>query len=194
MISFTGVYMSVALAACIYFRNPEFIIYSAVMAVLITAVTAVHLRTYLHIATRWGLSIWGLLHMAGGLVPIPATWPRDGDAAVLYNLWLIPHLLKYDQIVHAYGSGLVTWSCWQAMQGAFHRRGVTAQASSGLLLLCLAAGIGFGAANETIEFIATLILPQTNVGDCANTGWDMISNLVGVTFATAIIWIKTRYR
>jgi hypothetical protein len=65
--------------------------------------------------------------------------------------------------------------------------------SFGLLLLCLAAAMGFGAANETIEFVAILLLPQTNVGDCTNTGWDMISNLAGASIATAAIWVHSRF-
>jgi hypothetical protein len=184
---FTAIYVVGALVASIRLRNPEFVIYLIVMLVLIIVVTEVHLRTYLHIATRWSFSLWGLAHMAGGLLPIPEIWPRSEGPAVLYNLWVVPNLLKYDQIVHAFGSGVVTWGCWQALQGAFHCRGGMLDRSFGLLSLCCAAGIGFGAANETLEFVATRMLPRTNVGDYANTGWDLISNLIGALFATAVL-------
>ena len=50
----------------------------------------------------------GFCHMAGGLVPVPAHWPYNPPNAVLYSLWLISDLLKYDQIVHAYGFGVTT--------------------------------------------------------------------------------------
>ena len=36
--------------------------------------------------------------IAGGLLPIPQEWFRDGPHAVLYSWWLIPGYLKYDQI------------------------------------------------------------------------------------------------
>ena len=38
---------------------------------------------------------------------VPSSWPVGGDSRVLYNLWLVPGVLKFDQIVHAYGFGLV---------------------------------------------------------------------------------------
>ena len=47
--------------------------------------------------------------MMGGLLTVPESWPRLGESNVLYNLWVIPDWLKFDQLVHAYGFGLVTW-------------------------------------------------------------------------------------
>ena len=72
--------------------NREFLIYLGVMAVLIASVTVVHRRVNFHPLVLWGLSLWGLLHLAGGLVPVPESWPIEGRTPVLYNLWLIPGL------------------------------------------------------------------------------------------------------
>jgi len=58
----------------------------------------------------------------------------------------------------------------------------------GLLVLCVAGGMGFGAANEVVEFIATLTLPGTNVGGYANTGWDLVANSVGCLIAATAIY------
>ena len=51
----------------------------------------------------------------------------------------------------------------------------------------LAAGSGFGALNEVVEFIAVLTIPETNVGGYENTGWDLVANLVGATVAAVLI-------
>jgi hypothetical protein len=59
--------------------------------------------------------------------------------------------------------------------------------SPGILMLCVAAGLGFGAFNEMVEFIATRLLPQTNIGDYENTGWDLVANFVGALVAAALI-------
>ena len=59
--------------------------------------------------------------------------------------------------------------------------------SFGLLVLALAAGLGFGALNEVVEFIATLTMPETNVGGYINTGWDLVANTVGATTAVLLI-------
>ncbi|MFO1020227.1 MAG: hypothetical protein U0903_05975 [Planctomycetales bacterium] len=177
--AFTMAYMGVAVIASIRYQNSEFKLYIVVMTVLITSVLLVHRSIGLNIATLLGLSIWGGAHMAGGLVQVPDSWTVTGASRVLYNWWVIPGLLKFDQLVHANGFGLVTWICWQGLAGAFRRRGVEVRPTFGLLTLCVAGGMGFGAANEVIEFIATKVLPQTNVGGYENTGWDLVSNLVG---------------
>jgi hypothetical protein len=182
--------MLVALVASLRGHSGEFLAYIVVMVVLLVVVAVVHLRVGLATATLWGLSLWGLAHMAGGLMPVPASWPIEGKSHVLYNLWLVPGLLKFDQLVHAYGFGIVTWVCWQGLRGAFAGRGVTARPTIGLLTLCVAAGMGLGAANEVVEFIATRVLPETSVGGCENTGWDLVSNTVGCLIAAVLIYAR----
>ena len=53
-------------------------------------------------------------------------------------------------------------------------------------------GMGVGALNEVIEFLATLALPDTNVGGYHNTGRDLIANLLGA--ATAAVVVVRRIR
>lgn len=187
ILAFTLAYMAAAAVAAARSGGGEFLLYWAVMVVLLVVVAVVHQRVQLTMLTLWGLSIWGLAHMAGGLTPVPPSWPIEGDSHVLYSLWLAPGLLKYDHLVHAYGFGLVTWVCWQGLRAAFRRRGVEVSPTIGLLTLCVAAGMGFGAANEVVEFIATLTLPETNVGGYENTGWDLVSNTVGGLAAAILI-------
>jgi hypothetical protein len=184
---FTLGYTLVWLIASILLRNSEFLFYVAVMAALILVVAQVHLRVRFHLAALWGLALWGLLHMAGGLMPIPESWPRGGASPVLYNAWLFPGWLKYDQLVHAFGFGLTTWICWQGLQRAFERRRAEVSPTAGLLTLCASAGMGLGAVNEVVEFAATLLLPGTNVGGYQNTGWDLVANLVGCVLAAVAI-------
>ncbi len=191
---FTVGYLTVALIGAILRGNLEFLFYIAVMLVLISVVLTVHRSVGLSSGALWGLSIWGLLHMAGGLLVMPEGWPVSAESRVLYTLWLIPGRLKYDQIVHAYGFGMTTWVCWQALQSAIRRRRGKPEASVGLMVLCAAAGLGFGALNEVVEFVATLLIPETNVGGYRNTGWDLVSNLVGATTAATWIWVSERRR
>jgi hypothetical protein len=54
-------------------------------------------------------------------------------------------------------------------------------------VLCAAGGMGFGALNEVIEFIAVLTIPNTNVGGYVNTGFDLVANLVGCVIAAVLI-------
>src|SRR5262249_23428925 len=175
VIAFTLLYMLASIAGAIGAGNREFIFYIAVMCVLIGAVGAVHRRVEFSGGVLWGLSLWGLAHMAGGLLPVPASWPINGEHRVLYSWWLVPNLLKYDQIVHAFGFGMTTVVCWEGLQSLV--RGITQselRPSAGALTLCAAAGMGFGALNEVVEVVATLLVPETNVGGYVYTGRDLL--------------------
>ncbi len=193
--SFTLAYVMAAFALAVIRGSPEFLVYIAVLLVMIGVVWAVHRRVQLHIGTLWGLSLWGLAHMAGGLLVVPAGWPTNESSRVLYTLWLIPGGLKYDHVVHAYGFGMTTWVCWQGIRGALAGRagragrGARHHPTAGLLVLSAAAGMGFGALNEIIEFVATLLVPETGVGGYVNTGWDLVANLVGAAVAVTLIWM-----
>ncbi|MBE7495074.1 MAG: DUF2238 domain-containing protein [Verrucomicrobiaceae bacterium] len=190
---FNGAYMAAAAAVFVARRNGEFIFYIAVMLVLIAVMTVVHRRVRLTQGLLWAFSAWGLGHMAGGLVPLPAGWPYNGEHAVLYSLWFIPERLKYDHLIHAYGFGITTWLCWHVLRTALRQPdGGAVRPTFGMLTLCAAAGMGFGALNEVLEFIAVLTIPNTNVGGYENTAWDMVSNLVGALAAAGIIRVTWR--
>ena len=191
LVAFTALYMTAAVAGSMVQGNKEFIFYIVVMLVLIGAVTLAHRAISLTTALLWALSVWGLLHMAGGLVPLPKGWPYHGDQAVLYSWWIIPQKLKYDQIVHAYGFGTTTWVCWHALKSILQRTsGAPLKPTFGLLVISAAAGAGFGALNEVVEFIAVLTIPNTNVGGYENTGWDLVANLIGTVCAAVMIRLK----
>ena len=187
VIGVTLLYMIAAVVGAFQSGNKEFVIYIAVMVVLFGVVGYVHSKVRLMTATLWALTGWGAAHMAGGLVPVPEGWPINGDIRVLYSWWIIDGTLKYDHVVHAYGFGVTTWVCWQALGAAFRGRGAAISPSFGLLTLCVVAGMGFGAVNEVIEFTATLLVPETNVGGYVNTGWDLVSNLSGCVVAAVLI-------
>jgi len=184
--AFTIAYLSLASIGALTGGNAEFLFYILVVFVLIPAIATLHYRVGLSPGALWGLSVWGLLHMTGGLVPIPDNWPIAGDIRALYSLWLIPEYLKYDQVVHAFGFGVTTWVCWQGFRAA-SGAGNDLKPTFGILLLSVAAGMGFGALNEIVEFVAVLALPETNVGGYMNTGWDLVANFVGSTGAALLI-------
>jgi len=189
---FTSVYLAGALITAVQVSNYEFLLYIGVVVLLMGVVWVIHGRVALTAGALWCLSIWGLAHMLGGLVIVPESWPVMGTNRVLYSLWLIPDRLKYDHVVHAYGFGVTTWVCWQGMRATLGGMAHRVRPTPGLMVLCAAAGLGFGALNEVIEFAATLLVPETNVGGYLNTGWDLVANLFGATVAVTAIWISDR--
>lgn len=187
---FTGAYLLPAIVAAVWTRNGEFVFYSVVMAIQAVLVVVTHRHCAFTRPVLWGLSLWGLAHMVGGLVPVPESWPINGPIRVVYSWWIIPNRLKYDQVVHAFGFGVMTFVCWQGMSAIIRHANPSRpwRPTFGALLLCVAASTGFGALNEVIEFVATLLVPKTNVGGYVNTGWDLVFNLFGAIVAA--FWIR----
>jgi uncharacterized membrane protein len=185
--AFTASYMLTATLGAVLTSNVEFAFYIAIMALLVGLVAVVHRAIALTSAQLWALSVWGLAHMAGGLLPVPQSWPIDGEIRVLYSFWLVPGMLKYDHVVHAYGFGVATWVCWHGIRAALRARGADAAPTAGLMILAASSGMGLGAANELVEFAATLLVPETNVGGYMNTGFDLVANACGAATAAVVI-------
>ncbi|MCA9370487.1 MAG: hypothetical protein KC680_00820 [Candidatus Peregrinibacteria bacterium] len=184
VITFTLCYLLIASLFAWRLSNWEFILYIFVVLIIGLLVLNVHAKVHFSTGVLWCLSVWGLLHMLGGLAPIPMHWPHEGDKLVLYSFWLIPNVFKYDNLIHGYGFGVGTWACWQALSPIVIG---TKEHITEIILAVLAAN-GLGAINEIIEFFATLTIPSTNVGGYSNTGWDLVFNLVGSSVAALIIW------
>jgi hypothetical protein len=182
VIAFTLLYLIAGLKASLTGGNWEFVLYIAVVLGLGLFILAIRRRAGFTTGLLWALSLWGLLHVIGGLVPVPYNWPIAGTKRVFYSWWIIPDLVKYDNPVHAYGMAVATWACWQGLRTATGLRAPTA----GTLAIAALAGIGLGALNEVVEFIATLFL-ETNVGGYRNTGFDLIYNTIGAVIAAYLI-------
>ncbi|QJF51199.1 DUF2238 domain-containing protein [Roseobacter ponti] len=165
--------------------NYEFIIYVVTMLALVVLVGASLGRAGYPPAMLWALSLWGLAHMAGGGVPV--------GGAVLYNLKLLPlistdrlFILKYDQLVHAYGFAVA--AC--VLHHLLVRHFPTARGTATALVYPALASMGLGAVNEIIEFSAVLAVPDTNVGGYINTALDLCFNALGACIAVAVIGFR----
>lgn len=156
-------------------HNYEFLFYVSIVVFLLLLLLAKYQKIGLSRGTIMALSLWGLLHMMGGNI-------RVGDG-VLYGVQLIPHILRYDQLVHAFGFGTCTVIGFELLR-PFLKPAVNRATLSVLLVMI---GIGFGALNEVIEFMAVLALPETGVGGYENTAWDLTFNLIGSLIALVII-------
>jgi len=184
-------YLAAAVIASLVTDNGEFLFYAVTTAVLALVLLGVHVRVRFSTMVLAGFCLWGAMHMAGGLVPVPESWPISGDIRVLYSWWIIPApgtqpqsgYLKYDNVVHAFGFAVTAWACWQGLRVT---TGIT-RPTLGTMTLCFAAAMGFGALNEVIEFAATLMGPS-NVGGYVNTALDLVYNGVGAVVACGVIY------
>jgi hypothetical protein len=139
-------------------------------------VATLHARRPFSRLVLWGLAVWQLFHLAGGIMP--------SGKAVLYNVQLIPVILRYDQAVHAFGFAVATIACAEVL-----RARIPGPADATVAVMAALGGLGLGATNEVFEFFAAQLM-DTNVGGYVNTGWDLVANTVGAV--TAAFWVRYR--
>ena len=135
----------------------------------------------------FGISLWGFLHMIGGL--------RIGGKAV-YGYIIYPILssetagtdiFRYDQLMHFYVYVIVTYMLFHIV-----KMYVKSDIPKGIFLtLIVCASIGIGAINEIAEFMPVLFLDETGVGDYFNTLWDLVFNTLGAIVAAVYLRYKS---
>jgi len=102
VILFSSAYLLVGGLYFLQDLNIEFVIYAGVIAAIFLLVALTHKTIQFPTYILWLISVWGLLHILGGMVPTP-----DG---VLFAYRIYPfvdqggefYILKYDQVVHMY--------------------------------------------------------------------------------------------
>lgn len=122
----------------------------------------------------WLLATWAVLHLAGGLAPNPT-----GRTEILYGMWLIDGVLRYDQVVHGFGIGAATAVFATAARHQDHplRWGFFVAQVVGLV-------------NEAVENVFATFVADSNVGDAVNTAWDLGWHVIGA--ALAAVWMARR--
>lgn len=174
----------------IYFilaKNYEFILYVGVIIAALALIIFTNKKVNYSNFILWGLTLWGFLHLAGGSFRI--------NGAILYKFIIFPlstayPIFRYDQFVHIIGFGVATLLMFEILKPLlnpkFHRR-------AALSIVVVMAGLGVGALNEIIEFMATVLLPNTNVGGYLNTSLDLVADLIGALIALVIINLKNPF-
>lgn len=166
-------------------RNFEFLWYVVVLVFFFGLILATIRRSRFPYHILWGLSLWGLLHMAGGGVS------EQGNS--LYALPLLPFaevgdtmILKYDQFVHAFGFFMATLVVHHLLQAQ-----LTPAASRAVIVpIAVIAGMGLGALNELVEFAAVLLAEETGVGGYYNNALDLAFNALGAILAGGVIGLR----
>ena len=176
-------------------RNIEFLFYAVVTTILAGVIWWMHRRVGFTNGLLWLLTVWAALHMAGGLIRIPAAW-GEGEFPVIYNLWLVPpgtiggFYLRYDHLVHAFGFGVTAWAVWQGLRSIMP----SLCPALGPLFIAWIGAQGCGALNEIVEFAAVVAVEETNVGDFTNAMLDLCANATGALVAVVAIYFSGRSR
>tara|TARA_R110002072_G_scaffold101652_7_gene223844 strand:+ start:1636 stop:2274 length:639 start_codon:yes stop_codon:yes gene_type:complete len=190
IILFVLVFMSATTIMALNQGNTEFLFYAISLLVIIAILAYLHKSVHFSTSALWLLTIWGFLHMIGGTIPVSTNFVADDAVPVLYSLRIHPDLPRYDQIIHTFGFFSATVACWEIIRAKLHVEPTT-QHRLALAVIAAIMGMGLGALNEVLEFIATRFT-DTNVGGYTNTGWDLVSNTIGTVCAG--FWCLNRRR
>ena len=168
-------------------KNYEFLWYVGVLVFFFLLIGLTLHRSKFDYLILWGLSLWGLMHMAGGGI-------RLGDS-VLYAWRMIPiinsgdiFILKFDQFVHFFGFGVTTLIAYHLLKPYLNER----TNYKIIYPLLVAVSMGLGALNEIVEFAAVVSFPETGVGGYYNTALDLLFNMLGAIAAIFVIHFRRK--
>jgi len=178
------VLFSVLVPFSVYFgyrRNYEFLLYVAVIIFFMVVIALTNERVRYPLTIVWGLLFWAILHLCGGGI-------RVGDG-VLYGVMLAPlsdrlPILRYDQFVHIVGFGVSTLVMYHLLCPLLRP---DVRHWTAFYIVVAMAGLGVGGLNEIIEFIATVLVPETGVGGYENTALDLVADLIGAILAVVLL-------
>jgi putative membrane protein len=167
--------------------NFEFVIYVAVIFVIIGGVLLTAHKSEFPLWQLWLLSIWGLMHVLGGAVVI--------DGGVLFGYRIYPFLdlggdfyvLKYDQVVHMYLYGVVAAMTYRLLRAKLAIRNNSMLVS----LFAILTSVGISALNEIMEFLIAVTIERNGVGGYENAMLDLIFNLSGAIVAVVLYKIAS---
>ncbi len=169
--------------------NIEFLAYVGVLVIIALIIWRTLPYSKFDFLALSGLSLWGLLHLAGGGIKLD-------NGAVLYTLRLVNiidkgghfYILKYDQLIHFIGFAVTAIVIFQLL----YPRLKPHVSKSFIYFITIISALGLSALNEIVEFLAFISIPNTFVGDIYNVGLDLIFNLLGAIFGTIISALRLK--
>lgn len=171
---------TVAISAYGYLVNSPFTtIYLVVMLVIVALVYSIHRSSGFSPGLVGWLVALGFAHLMGGVFLIA------GEP--LYEYRPVEGLPRYDQILHTFGTGVAAAAMFQLVPQWAGNPNLSRVGHAGLAWL---AALGLGALVELVEFVGVLNIPNTNVGDYTNTGWDLVANTIGASVVVLVASIR----
>lgn len=165
-------------------KNYEFVIYVGVILVCLSLLIFTRKKIDYSLSTLMGLSVWAFLHLSGGGIIVGGGRLYE---VMIFRLPTELPVFRYDQMVHMWGFGVCVLLSYDIIKAKLHN-GLSITFSTGLVLVM--AALGFGALNEILEFMVSLIVKESGVGDYINTSLDLSADLLGAVLAA--IYLKSK--
>jgi hypothetical protein len=171
VLRFTLTYVAAFTTFSVAAGDRRIVAYLIVLGVLGAAAHAIHRRVRFSPTVQWALATAGLLHLTGGLLP---------GHPIFYETWLVPGVLKYDQVVHFTISAVATVAAAHMFRGR--------------LRPAVALALALGLANEVFEALSAARFADAYAGALTNTAWDLVFNSFGVAAAAVYLYGLPRGR
>ncbi len=160
-------------------QNYEFLYYAGIMSLFVFIILFYYKQFHLTITLIVCLVVLGAMHILGGNIYFAGTR--------LYDTWLIPGILKYDNLVHAFGTAIATLVCYNILLPKMENSTKYRPFAFSLMLVLMAMGVG--ALHEITEFLAVVFLgAQDTVGDYFNNQIDLVYNLIGSIIVSVFLY------
>ena len=178
MLYFTLLYLVIFSVNSLIKRNYEFLYYSVIVFTLLIVTVLYYQKIQLNIHILLGLTILGALHIFGGNVHLFGTR--------IYDLWLIPHVFRYDNLVHCVGSFVGVFIVYNFLRPHLDKKVEHNFLLLSVILILMVMGIG--AFNELLELLGVVVLGVAKeVGDYMNNALDLLFNLLGSVVACLVL-------
>lgn len=162
-------------------HNFEFLYYTFLMVALLCIVVMLNQQIHLGFFILFNLSLLGFMHLLGGNFFL-------ADGSRLYDMHFLGGLMKYDNIVHTFGTFTATLTLYSLVADFIDDRIRERYLLFSLLLVLMA--IGIGTINELVEFLAVIFLGAAEqVGDYFNNSLDLFFNTLGSIIACIVIYV-----
>jgi len=159
--------------------NWEFLYYIILMTVLIFTIVSINKRLHLAFFIILNLSLLGFLHLFGGNFHV--------GLVRLYDYYFIADILRYDNIIHTYGTFIATVALYSLLSPYISKELKSHYPIFAIVLVLMA--IGIGVLNELVEFLAVVFLNAAEqVGGYYNNALDLLFNTIGSIIASIFIY------
>lgn len=186
LVIFNLTYIIAFLTYYLSIRNYEFLWYVGVLVFFFILILGTIHKSKFDYFILWGLSFWGLMHMSGGGLIV--------NGEVLYR-FVIPifqiggeDILRFDQFVHFFGFGVATIVGHHLLKPYLNKN----TNWKVVYPLIIFMGMGAGALNEMVEFVAFVIFSETGVGGYINMSLDLVFNSMGAIVGAVIIGFRRK--
>ena len=176
-------YLIIFSVLSLFDKNYEFLYYTGIMSIIIFIAVLYHKKLHLPVPVLAGFAVFGIMHVSGGNIWIGTT--------KLYDFWIIPSVLKYDNLAHLVAIFFVTLAAYSLLYPHFDKK--IKQNKFLLFLLLILVSLGVGAFHEILELIAVALFHvEERVGGYINNALDLVFNLIGAVLACFFLLIYYR--